>query len=95
MTWICAPLLAAAPVLVKVDAGGYERYDKPAEVSLVSRGPARVIEVDAGGAILDREVPSQRDPDGALIFLMKGVTPARATRLFRVHFEEAIFTPAA
>jgi hypothetical protein len=88
MTWICAALLAAAPVLVRVGAGEYERYNKPVEVTLAPGGPTRVIEVDAGGATLDGEVPSQRDPDGTLIFLMKGVTPAGATRLFRVHFEE-------
>jgi hypothetical protein len=88
MTWLCLALLAA-PVLVRVGAGDYERYDKPVEVALPPGGPARVVEVNENGAVLDGLVPAQRDPDGTLIFLMQGVTPARATRLFRVHFEDA------
>jgi hypothetical protein len=87
MIWMCAALLASAPVLVQVGAGGYERHDQPVELSLGPGGPVRVVELDAGGKILDAEVPSQRDPDGLVTFLMEGITPARATRFFRVLFE--------
>jgi hypothetical protein len=89
MTWILAPLLGLAPVLVTVGAGGYERYDKPVEVSAAPSASVRVVEVDAGGKILDAEVPSQRDTDGTVTFLMKGVTLAGAKRYFRMHFERS------
>jgi hypothetical protein len=88
MTWIWALLMASAPVLVEVGAGNYERYDKPVEVALTPAGPVRVAEVDSGGKVLDADVPCQRDLDGKLTFLMKGVTRAGATRYFRVRFEK-------
>jgi hypothetical protein len=80
--------MASAPVLVKVGAGDYERYDKPVEAALTPAGDVRVVEVDSAGKVLDSDVPSQRDEDGMLTFLMKGITRAGASRQFRVSFEK-------
>jgi hypothetical protein len=77
------PVLLAAPVLVTVGAGDWERYDKPVELKLTRPGPVRVVENGA------EAVPSQLDPDGTLTFLMPGVTKAGTTRRFRVLFEES------
>jgi hypothetical protein len=80
------PALLAASVLVTVGAGDWERYDKPVEIRLMRPGPIRVVEI--GG----QAVASQLDPDGTLTFLMPGVTPAGATRRFRVLFQEPAAT---
>ena len=72
---------------IHVNANGYERWDAPVEVQLDPDRPiARVIEVGAGGTVLDPAVPFQHDADGALLFLLTGATPAGATRRFRIEF---------
>jgi len=98
---------------VTVGAAGYARSDLPVEVAvdfsaaLASLGasgafdPAtlRVIEVDAGGAVLDERTVFQFDaaPDydatsnavGTLVVQLAGVTPADAERRFEVYFAKA------
>jgi hypothetical protein len=55
----------------------------------------RVEELTAGGAVSDASVPYQFDPaspgaaKGTLVVLLKGATPATATRRYRVSFDVA------
>ena len=71
---------------IDVHANGFERFDKPVEVALDADPPvARVLEIDAAGAVLDPAVPFQHDPD-RLVFLLQGATPPDATRHFRVEY---------
>ena len=94
---------------IQVNAGGYERYDKPAEVTLdlvetckglnvddVDVGAFLVVEVDGSGNVVDEAVSFQFDPAGddsgdrdTLVLMLKGITPARATRRFYLYFDAA------
>jgi hypothetical protein len=100
-------------VAVSVAAAGYERTDKPAEIAIdftqvlsslgqsgtLNDNSLRVVEVDAGGNVLDTTVAFQfdRDPDynpsskasGTLILILKGVTSSGATRYYHVYFDLA------
>jgi len=87
-----------------VSAAGYERQDKPVEIALdldrlareagvsdaIDGAAVRVVEVDAEGRLIDRDVPCQFEADtgdsgaGELVFLLKGRTGANASRFFRV-----------
>ena len=71
---------------VSVHANGFERLDKPVEVTLhTGASVARVLEVDSRGTILDPAVPLQHDRD-RLVFLLVGRTLPDATRHFRVEY---------
>ena len=70
---------------IHVNANEFRRWDKPAEVLLETDMPvARVIEIDLEGAVIDPAVPFQHDPDGRLVYLLTGSTPADATRRYRL-----------
>ena len=97
--------------LIAVTANGFARQDKVVEVALnftplIADGggsgaldPAsiRVQEIDAGGDVLDADVPFQFDrasdyhaankARGTLVFLMTGSTAANETRRYRVRFD--------
>lgn len=94
---------------VSINANGYERYDKPVEISIdfsprvneaefegsVQADSLRVVEINEQGAICDECVGFQYDPSnddesaGTLTMLLKGVTPAGATRRFHIYFDTA------
>ena len=76
---------------LEVNAAGYERVDKPAEAAIKWAAPPdpaslRVVEVGADGAVADNNVPFQLDPDGELVWLLKGRTAPHATRRYHVYF---------
>jgi len=72
---------------IHVNANGYRRWDKPAEVQLKTERPiANVIEIDREGAVVDPAVLFQHDPDGRLVLLLTGPTAADATRRYRLEF---------
>jgi hypothetical protein len=72
---------------IHVNANGYRRRDRPAETQLETERPiANVIEIDREGTVVDPAVPFQHDPDGKLVLLLIGPTPADATRRYRVEF---------
>lgn len=107
-------------VPLQVGANGAARTDKPAEVSLnftsllsalgtsgtLDLGSLRLLEVDAGGAVLDESVPFQFDQaagfnaatnaSGTLVFLLEGATASGATRRYHLYFDTTArgpFTP--
>ena len=76
---------------LEVNAAGYARVDKPAEAAVKLPAPPdpaslRVVEVGADGAVADNNVPFQLDPDGELVWLLKGRTAPHATRRYHVYF---------
>lgn len=93
-------------VPVSIGGDGVARVDKVAEVDLdfaamlASKGytnpllpeSLKVIEVDAGNAVVDADVPFQFDGSngvGTLSLLMKGTTGAAQTRHYHVYFDVA------
>lgn len=99
--------------LITVDANGFARRDKVVEVALnftpliageggsgaLDPNSIRVHEIDAGGDVIDSDVPFQFDragnynasnkARGTLVFLMTGSTAANETRRYRVRFDVA------
>jgi len=63
------------------------------------RNSIRVVEVDSSGKLLDGSVAHQFDEasdydaannaSGALVFILKGTTPANTRRIFHVYFDDA------
>ena len=100
-------------------ANGYARQDTPAEVALdltglltqvgssaaINLASLRVVEVDAGGAILDDAVPFQFDPapgfdpaanaSGTLIILVTGASGAGAERDYQLYFDDVNGPPVS
>ncbi len=72
--------------LVTVTAAGYERRDRPVEVTLdrANRSVVDVVELDSEGRAKDTEVPFQSDGD-ALTVMLTGVTPPHDVRTFHVY----------
>jgi hypothetical protein len=89
------------PLYIDVNAAGYARRNKPVTVKLPrtdGAAHAQIVELDAAGHVIDDAVAAQLDPDGTLTLLLKGQTPARATRRYRVELGSepgATSTPAA
>ena len=99
--------------LITVDAGGFARQNKVVEVALnftpliadaggsgaLDPNSIRVYEIDAGGDVIDNDVPFQFDragnyhaanrARGTLVFLMTGNTAANETRRYQVRFDVA------
>lgn len=84
---------------VRVGAGGIERIDKPAEVDVDLTSELkrhRVVEVASDGKVIDDSVVFQFDKafqsdagtreSDKLTLMLKGITPAAATRVFHVYF---------
>jgi hypothetical protein len=72
---------------IHVNVNGFARWGKPVEVQLETDRPiANVIEIDREGTVIDPAVPFQHDPDGRLVFLLSGATPAGATRRYHLEF---------
>jgi uncharacterized protein YodC (DUF2158 family) len=72
---------------IHIHANGFQRWDKPVEVPLETDTPvSNVIEIDREGTALDAAVPFQHDPDGRLVLLLTSITPADATRHYRLAF---------
>ncbi|NLI80094.1 MAG: hypothetical protein GX443_00180 [Deltaproteobacteria bacterium] len=110
----------ACRVPVTVDPAGYQRFSRPVETFMnftamlaglnrpgtFDPNSIRVVEVDAGGTVVDPAVPFQFDAasdfdpavnaTGTLVFLLTGTTPAGVTRTFHVYFDvvEAGIAPA-
>lgn len=95
-------------VPVTVNTNGYIRFDKPIEVDLnftsllpggatFNENSLRVVEVTAGGAILDTNVVFQfnrsagynpsGNASGTLIFIMSGTTGSSMTRYYHIYFD--------
>jgi hypothetical protein len=93
-------------VPLTVNVNNVARIDRPAEARLdfaallraaggsggLNRASLKVVEVDAGGAAVDTDVPFQFDAlpnrsDGVLVFLLKSTTQAGQTRRFHVYFD--------
>lgn len=94
-----------------IGANGFARDDKPVEVDVnfttllnglgdsgaLDPNSIRVVEINAGGAVIDNAVPFQFDKistynattnaRGTLVFLMKDATGASATRRYHVYFD--------
>ena len=97
--------------VVTVNGNGFARTDKVVEVALnftpllhdqggsgaLDPNAIRVYEINAGGDVIDADVPFQFDragdynatskARGTLVFLMKGSTGASETRRYRVRFD--------
>jgi hypothetical protein len=97
-----APWLDAQRALripLEVNAAGYARADKPAEAAVKWSAPPdpaslRVVEVGSDGAVTDNNVPFQLDPDGELVWLLKGRTAPHAARRYHVYFNRGRGGPA-
>lgn len=89
-------------VPVDVGAGGCERRDKPVDVGIdfgalltqlgkptpVIENSIRVVEVDAGGSVVDQSVPFQYDASTKTVtFVMEGTTGSSATRHYHLYFD--------
>jgi hypothetical protein len=76
---------------IHVTANGYRRQNKPVEVQLEPDRPiTNVIEIDREGTVIDPAVLFQQDPDGWLVLLLTGTTPADATRRYRLEFGQDV-----
>lgn len=103
---------------ISVGADGYGRNDKVIETDidfaakLTGQGATgafdesslRVTEIDAGGNVINSDVPFQFDngptrntPQGTLLFLLDGSTGASDTRIFHVYYDTTgtFSTPAS
>ncbi len=70
---------------IHVSANGFQRQDKPVEVPLEPDALiTNVTEIDSVGTVIDPAVPFQHDPDGQLVLLLAGTTPANATRRYHL-----------
>jgi hypothetical protein len=93
-------------VPLTVNVNNVARIDRPAEARLdfaallravggsggLNRASLKVVEVDAGGAAVDTDVPFQFDAlpnrsDGVLVFLLKSTSQAGQSRQFHVYFD--------
>ena len=80
---------------ITVSAGGFTRTDHPIELDLnggstpIAPASVRVIEIDAGGQVVNADVPHQfdRGVSPSLVFLLTGATAASATRRYAVYFD--------
>jgi hypothetical protein len=82
--------VATHRVRLEVNAAGYARVDKPAEARVelpkaLQRHAIRVVEVDAGGAVIDSNVPAQFDGD-TVVWIMQGRTAPHAMRRYHAYF---------
>jgi hypothetical protein len=118
-TWADATRQFRLPVTA--GGGGFDRSEKPAELPVnftaalssigrsgsLDENSLRVVEVDAGGTVLNPDVPWQFDKDsdfnaaskasGTLVLIMKGTTLAAQDRYYHVYFalSGGGYTPAS
>jgi hypothetical protein len=107
-TWADATRQFRLPVTA--GGGGFDRSEKPAELPVnfttalssigrsgsLDENSLRVVEVDAGGNVLDLDVPWQFDKDadfnaaskasGTIILILKGTTASSQDRYYDVYF---------
>lgn len=90
-------------VTVEVEMAGYYRNNKPVQVPLditriftnpglkgeLHRASFRLVEKDAGGNVLDDQVPFQIDPGDTLTLICTGLTGPNTTRFYDLYFDSS------